>query len=195
MRNCRSPACSSTQSRIASAARTARSGSSSCATGAPKSAITASPMNFSTVPPKRFELSTQAGVVRREKGANILGIELLGARGEAHQVGEQHRDHLPLLARRAAVSTMGAAHSEQNLAPAWFSCPQADTYSWPGSCTDAPPRGDLVGGACRCSLAPVAEDSRLQAPAFACHGVPSARTARRWGSAALTSRASRHCGV
>ena len=42
---------SSTQSRIASAARTARSGSSSCATGAPNSAITASPMNFSTVPP------------------------------------------------------------------------------------------------------------------------------------------------
>jgi hypothetical protein len=45
--------CSSAQSRIASAARTARSGSSSCATGAPKMAITASPMNFSTVPPKR----------------------------------------------------------------------------------------------------------------------------------------------
>ena len=31
--------------------RTARSGSSSCAVGAPNSAITASPMNFSTVPP------------------------------------------------------------------------------------------------------------------------------------------------
>ena len=37
--------------RITSAARTARSGSSSCATGTPKTAITASPMNFSTVPP------------------------------------------------------------------------------------------------------------------------------------------------
>ena len=34
-----------------SAARTARSASSSCATGAPQTAITASPMNFSTVPP------------------------------------------------------------------------------------------------------------------------------------------------
>ena len=44
---------SAAQSRIASAARTARSGSSSCATGAPKTAITASPMNFSTVPPNR----------------------------------------------------------------------------------------------------------------------------------------------
>ena len=44
---------SSANSRIASAARTARSGSSSCAVGAPKSAMTASPMNFSTVPPWR----------------------------------------------------------------------------------------------------------------------------------------------
>ena len=34
-----------------SAARTARSASSSCATGAPQTAMTASPMNFSTVPP------------------------------------------------------------------------------------------------------------------------------------------------
>src|SRR6266545_4050865 len=58
MRTCRSsegsPSFSSRMaSRTASAARTARSGSSSCATGAPKAAITASPMNFSTVPPKR----------------------------------------------------------------------------------------------------------------------------------------------
>ena len=36
---------------MTSAARTARSGSSSCATGTPNTAITASPMNFSTVPP------------------------------------------------------------------------------------------------------------------------------------------------
>ena len=34
-----------------SAARTARSASSSCAVGVPQTAITASPMNFSTVPP------------------------------------------------------------------------------------------------------------------------------------------------
>ena len=40
-------------SRIASAARIERSGSSSCATGAPKIAMAASPMNFSTVPPWR----------------------------------------------------------------------------------------------------------------------------------------------
>jgi len=38
-------------SRSAKAARTARSGSSSCAAGTPKTAMIASPMNFSTVPP------------------------------------------------------------------------------------------------------------------------------------------------
>ena len=40
-----------TASTSSSAARTARSASSSCATGVPQTAITASPMNFSTVPP------------------------------------------------------------------------------------------------------------------------------------------------
>ena len=42
---------SGTSARRSSAARTARSASSSCATGAPQTAMTASPMNFSTVPP------------------------------------------------------------------------------------------------------------------------------------------------
>jgi hypothetical protein len=42
---------SSIRSSTASPARTARSASSSCAAGAPNTAITASPMNFSTVPP------------------------------------------------------------------------------------------------------------------------------------------------
>jgi len=42
---------SSTFGTISSAARTARSASSSCAIGTPKAAITASPANFSTVPP------------------------------------------------------------------------------------------------------------------------------------------------
>ena len=42
---------SGTPATRSSAARTARSASSSCATGAPHTAMTASPMNFSTVPP------------------------------------------------------------------------------------------------------------------------------------------------
>jgi hypothetical protein len=42
---------SCTRSSVASPARTARSASSSCASGTPKAAMTASPANFSTVPP------------------------------------------------------------------------------------------------------------------------------------------------
>ncbi len=38
---------------MSAAARTARKASSSWTTGTPKTAITASPMNFSTVPPWR----------------------------------------------------------------------------------------------------------------------------------------------
>ncbi len=38
---------------MSSAARTARNASSSCSTGTPNTAMTASPMNFSTVPPWR----------------------------------------------------------------------------------------------------------------------------------------------
>ena len=41
----------------AAAARTARSASSSCATGTPKTAMTASPTNFSTVPPCRSRIA------------------------------------------------------------------------------------------------------------------------------------------
>ena len=44
---------SATASRIRRAVRTPRSASSSCAAGAPKTATTASPMNFSIVPSKR----------------------------------------------------------------------------------------------------------------------------------------------
>jgi hypothetical protein len=44
-------------SRISIAARQARRASSSCTLGTPKTAITASPMNFSTVPPCRSMIS------------------------------------------------------------------------------------------------------------------------------------------
>jgi hypothetical protein len=43
---------------IATAVRTARSTSSSCATGTPKPAMIASPMNLSSIPPSRWMQST-----------------------------------------------------------------------------------------------------------------------------------------
>jgi hypothetical protein len=48
---------SGSASRISAAARTARSASSSCAVGTPKTAMTASPMNFSTVPSCRSTIA------------------------------------------------------------------------------------------------------------------------------------------
>ena len=81
---------------IASAARTARSGSSSWATGAPKSATTASPMNFSTVPPNA-RARAESCVVGGEHGAYVLRIEGLGSRGRADDVREEGGDDLPLL--------------------------------------------------------------------------------------------------
>ena len=86
-------------SRIASAARTARSGSSSCATGAPKTAMTASPMNFSTVPPRCSSSVAQPLVVRAQDRLDVLRVERLGARREADEVGEEDRHDLALAPR------------------------------------------------------------------------------------------------
>ena len=91
----------SNPSRIARAARTARSASSSRATGAPNTATTASPMNFSTVPPKRSALR-ESGVIRLEHRADVFRVELLGLGGEADQIAKEHADDLPLLATVAA---------------------------------------------------------------------------------------------
>ena len=46
--------------RMSTAARAARSASSSCETGIPKTAMTASPANFSTVPPWRASTADTA---------------------------------------------------------------------------------------------------------------------------------------
>ena len=81
----RAPGCSAlsaaTASRTASAARTARSGSSPWAVGAPKTAITASRRTSPRTPPKRLQLRRRTvpwyGV---EDGAHVLRVELLGAR-------------------------------------------------------------------------------------------------------------------
>ncbi len=54
----------SSASLSSAAARTARRASSSWMVGTPKTAITASPMNFSTVPPCRSRISRAAAKVR-----------------------------------------------------------------------------------------------------------------------------------
>jgi hypothetical protein len=47
-----------------------------------------------------LELAAQARVIRLEHCAHVLGVELLGARGEADEVREEDRDDFALLADR-----------------------------------------------------------------------------------------------
>ena len=84
-------------SRTASAARTARSGSSSCACGMPKTASTASPANFSVVPAEPLDLGVDQVEELALELADVLRIEQLAERSRAREVGEEHGDDAPLL--------------------------------------------------------------------------------------------------
>ena len=109
----------STRSTISSAARTARSASSSCATGVPQTAMTASPMNFSTMPPWRCtasEASVEVAALSIVRTSSASRSSANG--GEADEVDEQHRDEAALGVvvsalcwdrRRAAVQSTGRA--------------------------------------------------------------------------------------
>ena len=99
------PATASTSS---SPARTARSASSSWAIGVPHTAITASPMNFSTRPPCRSITWRRRVEVAGEEIPHVLGVPVLGQRGESHQVGEQHR-HQTAFGRRCGRVSPSAA--------------------------------------------------------------------------------------
>ena len=113
-----------TQSRIASAARTARSGSSSCATGAPKSATTASPMNFSTVPPKcsssdRSRCQYGASMARTSSGSSCSDREVNPTRSANSTVTTLRSSR-----RAALVGWRGAPHIPHIRNPSGFSWPQ-----------------------------------------------------------------------
>ena len=68
-----SNSCAAIASRISAAARTARSASSSCETGMPKTAITASPTNFSTDPPWRSMIARRSSKYRRMRARSASG--------------------------------------------------------------------------------------------------------------------------
>jgi hypothetical protein len=51
-----------------------------------------------------LELLLQPSVIRGENGCDVLGIHLLGLRGEADEIAEQRGDDLPLLTRRRHVT-------------------------------------------------------------------------------------------
>jgi hypothetical protein len=89
------PSSSRAQSRIASAARTARTGSSSCVTGAPNSAHDGVADELLDRAAETLELVSQPLVVGTQDRLDVLRIELLGPRREADEVGEEHGDDLP----------------------------------------------------------------------------------------------------
>src|SRR5439155_12046138 len=59
-----------------------------------------------------LELTAQPLPVRREHGADILRIELLGPRGETDEICEKHGDDLALLARRLTCQRSAAGRAE-----------------------------------------------------------------------------------
>ena len=118
-----SPRKASIVSRIRNAARTARSASSSCATGAPKTAMTASPMNFSTVPPK---LSMSA-FTRSWYGRSVARTSSGSARSErsVKPTRSTKRTDTTLRSSPAGASaTSEWPQARQNRARSGFSSPQ-----------------------------------------------------------------------
>ena len=72
-----------------------------------------------------LDLGAQLRVVRRERRADVLRVEPLGACRRADEVGEEDRHDLPLLARGAAAGASAAPHIPQKREPSGFSWPQA----------------------------------------------------------------------
>ena len=105
------------QSRISTAARTARSGSSSCVTGAPKTAMTASPMNFSTVPPNRSSSERKRVYTEPGSRAHPQGPEPL--RAQSSQPGPRITRSRPCAPRAPARREQEARRSRRrNVRPA-----------------------------------------------------------------------------
>ena len=107
----------SSASRMRRAARTARSGSSSCTAGTPKTPTTASPMNFSTVPPWDSIDLRGTGEVVAEDAVDVLGVGGLAHGCEGDEVAEERGDDLALLRDGNGGSHRGRAlHAESGAA-------------------------------------------------------------------------------
>ncbi|CAN5290797.1 hypothetical protein BH20ACT13_BH20ACT13_14840 [soil metagenome] len=68
-----------------------------------------------------FELRAEALVVRGEQSLDVLGVELLGALGEADEVAEDDRHDLPFSAlcghRQALFASSRSPRSMKGIAP------------------------------------------------------------------------------
>jgi hypothetical protein len=106
--------------RIATAARTARIASSSCSCGIPKTAMTASPTNFSTVPPWRSITSRKASKYR------LIAKRIASGSSRSPSVVEPTTSEKTMVTvlRPPGDMSSGLPHAEQNLASGAFSRPQ-----------------------------------------------------------------------
>ena len=147
-----SPRSSSMVSRMRSAARTARSASSSCAVGAPKTAMTASPMNFSTVPPK---LSMSA-LTRSWYGLRVARTSSGSARSERSVKPTRSTNSTETTFRSSPAGTSATSdspQSRQNRARSGFSSPQfGQTIMLPAAAARPRPPRAAAGGRCAKAL-------------------------------------------
>ena len=107
---------------MSAAARTARSASSSCSCGMPNTAITASPMNFSTEPPWRSSAVRIASKYR----PMTLRIDSGSRRSPSSVEPVTSQKTIETVLRTSAVSAASSRvpQTEQKLAPSPFSEPQ-----------------------------------------------------------------------
>ena len=115
---------------MSDAARTARNASSSCRTGIPNTAITALPMNFSTVPPWRssalFISSKYRDITRRSDSGSSFSPSAV------EPVTSQNTTVTVLRTSRAgAGAASGAAQAGQNWKSSGLSRPQLEQVSTP----------------------------------------------------------------
>ena len=93
-----SPPSAATAATRSSAARTARSASPSAATGVPQTAITASPMNFSTTPPYRL-ITVRATAKYQERSSRTASGSRASDNGVNPTTSQNNTEH----SRRSAT--------------------------------------------------------------------------------------------
>ena len=150
---------SSSVARIANAARAARTGSSSWACGQPKTANTASPMNFSRVP-RGARWHRPSASAAADPRADLLGVVLGEHPHVVDEVGEQRGHDAPVagVQRRRLVGA-GAAVRVGELGTALIAEPGA------ARCR-APQDGHCTTGVLRCRRAPSSGRQRRRATGF-----------------------------
>src|SRR2546421_1218903 len=115
---------------IDSAARTARSASSSCATGAPNTAMIPSPVSLSTCPPKVLTAPARAAMTR-----SVTAPTRSGSRSSAQAVKSDRSPKSTVTTRRSVAGSSAAAGSA---APQWWQ------NRAPGTAT-VPHTGQVIG--------------------------------------------------